>query len=135
MSKPKLVLLIIVAIIALAIIIEVVNASKYKMLVNVVAEEGVMGVNPLGDKLDFGDLSRNNGATRVVTLQSGGRFSTYIVVWKYGSISPLVKLNNNFFTLAPGEEFKLTFELKVPPSAEVKKYSGRAWIFRIPKFW
>ena len=32
-----------------------------------------------------------------------------------------------------GEEFKLAYEIQIPPSAEVKKYSGWTIIFRIPK--
>jgi len=133
MSKPKLVLTIIVVIIISLLLVQVINAAKYKMVINVVEGENIMGVNPLADKLDFGDLSRNNGMTRYVTLKSGGGVSTYIMVWKFGEISDLVKVNKNYFTLEPGEEVKLAFEINIPPSAEVQKYSGRVWIFRLPQ--
>ena len=133
MKKITLILLIILAIIVLIVAVQIVNAAKYKMVVNVVEGENIMGVNPLADKLDFGDLSRNNGMTRYVNLASGGNTPTYIMVWKFGEISDLIKLNRNNFTLEPGEEFKLAFEISIPPSAEVKKYSGYTWIFRLPK--
>lgn len=133
MSKVKIILIIVGVIIVSLIVVQVINAAKYKMVVNVVEGENIMGINPLADKLDFGDLSRNNGMTRYVTLESGGRFSTYIVVWKVGEIADLVKLNKNYFTLNPGEEVKLAFELQVPPSAEIKQYSGWTIIFRLPK--
>jgi len=133
MSKIKKILIGIVAILVLLVVIQLVNAAKYKMVVNVVEGENVMGINPLADKLDFGDLSRNNGMTRYVTLKSGGGISTYIVVLKLGEISDLVQLNRNYFTLKPGEEVKLAFEIKIPPSAQVKKYSGWTIIFRLPK--
>lgn len=133
MSKTKKILIIIGAIIALLIVIQIVNAAKYKMVVDVVEGENVMGVNPLADKLDFGDLSRNNGMTRYVTMKSGGGISTYIIVWKFGEIGELVKLNKNYFVLEPGEEVKLAFEINVPPSAEIKQYSGWTMIFRLPK--
>ena len=133
MSKIKKILLIIVGIIALIVVVQVVNAAKYKMVVNVVEGENIMGINPLADKLDFGDLSRNNGMTRYVTLTSGGETSTYIMVWKIGEISDLIKLNKNYFTLNPGEEVKLSFEINIPPSAEIQKYSGWTIIFRLPK--
>jgi len=133
MSKIKKILLIIVAIIVVLIVIQIVNAAKYKMVVNVVAGENVMGINPLGDKLDFGDLSRNNGMTRYVNLKSGGGVSTYIAVFQFGEISDLVKIDKNFFVLKPGEETKIAFEISIPPSAEIRKYSGWTVIFRLPK--
>jgi len=71
--------------------------------------------------------------TRYVTLTSGGETSTYIMVWKIGEISDLIKLNKNYFTLNPGEEVKLSFEINIPPSAEIQKYSGWTIIFRLPK--
>lgn len=129
----KKILIAIAAIIVLLIVVQIVNAAKYKMVVNVVGGENVMGINPLTDKLDFGDLSKNNGMTRYVQLKNGGGISTYVIVWKSGEISDLVKVSKNLFTLKPGEEVKLAFEINIPPSAEVKKYSGRTWIFRIPK--
>jgi hypothetical protein len=135
MSKIKKILLIIVLVILLIVIIQIVNAAKYKMVVNVVESENVMGINPLADKLDFGDLSKNNGMTRYVTLKSRGNTPTYIMIWKFGEIADLVKLNKNYFTLNPGEEVKLAFETSIPPSAEFRKYSGWTIIFRLPKFW
>lgn len=133
MLKIKKILAIIGVILLLLVVIQIINAAKYKMVINVVEGENIMGINPLADKLDFGDLSRNNGMTRYVTLKSGGGISTYIVVWKFGGISDLVKLNKNYFTLGPGEEVKLNFEINIPPSAEIKKYSGWTIIFRLPK--
>ena len=133
MSVFKKILIIVGVIIALLVIIQVVNAAKYKMVINVVEGENIMGINPLADKLDFGDLSRNNGMTRYVTLKSGGGISTYIVVWKFGGIAELVELNKNNFVLEPGEEVKLSFEINIPPSAPIQKYSGWTIIFRLPK--
>ena len=133
MSKIKLVLIVIGIIIALLVVVQIVNAAKYKMVVNVVEGENIMGINPLADKLDFGDLSRNNGMTRYVTMKSEGEISTYVVVWKLGGIADLVKLNKNNFVLEPGEEVKLSFEINIPPSAPIEQYSGWTIIFRLPK--
>lgn len=133
MSKIKIILIVIAVIIALVIIVQIVNAAKYKMVVNVVEGENIMGINPLADKLDFGDLSRNNGMTRYVTMQNNGSFPIYVAVFKFGEISDLVKLNKNFFVLEPEEEVKLAFEINILPSAEFKKYSGWTIIFRLPK--
>ncbi|OGM09338.1 hypothetical protein A2Z67_04005 [Candidatus Woesebacteria bacterium RBG_13_36_22] len=139
MSKLKkrviTVLIVIGIIIAIVIIVQIINASKYKMVVNVVEGENVMGVNPLTESLDFGDLSRNNGMTRYVSMENNGKLSSFVVVWKFGAISSLINLDKNFFTLKSGEENKLSFEIKIPPSAETKQYKGWVWIFRLPIFW
>lgn len=123
------------AVIAMAIIFsQLINASKYDMTVNVKDGENIMGINPTQDKLDFGDLSRNNGMTRYISLKSDGEVSTYVAVLQLGEISDLVKPDKNFFVLSSGEEVRLAFEINIPPSAEIKKYSGKVWIFRLPKF-
>ena len=83
--------------------------------------------------LDFGDLSRGNGMTRYVTLNNGGRFSINVFVWKFGEVADLVKVSKSSFTLKPSEDYKLAFDISIPVSAETKIYSGRVWIFRIPK--
>ena len=107
MSKLKKILLGIVSVLVLFVVIQIINAAKYDMVVQVVEGENIMGINPLADKL---------------------------AAFKFGEISDLVKMDKNFFTLNPGEEVKLAFEIKIPPSAEFKQYSGSVWIFRIPKF-
>lgn len=135
MSKIKKILIVIGAIILLLIIVQIVNAAKYKMVVNVVEGENVMGVNPLADKLDFGDLSRNNGMTRYVAMQNGGGMPIYVMAWKFGNISELIKLDQNYFTLNSGEEVKIAYEIHIPDSAEIQKYSGWTIVFRLPKFW
>ena len=113
--------------------VQFINAAKYTMVVNVKDGENIMGVNPLADNLDFGDLSRNNGMTRYVTLANGGSGTTYVSVWKFGEISDLIKIDKSSFDLKPGEEKKIAFEISIPISAETKQYSGWVWIFRLPK--
>ena len=133
MSLIKKILLIILAIIALVLVVQFVNAGKYRMIVNVVAGDNVVGINPLADNLDFGDLSRNNGMTRYVSMKNNGKMEIRVMAIKFGEISDLVRLDKNNFILKPGEEVKLAFEIKIPPSAQTKKYTGWAIVFRIPK--
>lgn len=132
MSKLKKILIGIGAVLALFVIIQIVNAAKYSMVVVVVEGENIMGINPLADRLDFGDLSRNNGMTRYVTFKSSGGTSVFISAFMFGEIKDLIKISKNHFTLNPGEEVKLAFEIQIPPSAEVKQYKGWVWIFRVP---
>lgn len=133
MSKIKKILIIVAVVILAVLAVQVINAEKYKMVVNVVEGENVLGVNPLTEKLDFGDLSRNNGMTRYITLQSGGSTPAQIFIWKFGEIAELVKIDKTSFAMEPGQEVKLSFTISIPPSAETKQYTGNVWIFRLPK--
>ncbi|MEK7542592.1 MAG: hypothetical protein AAB524_02735 [Patescibacteria group bacterium] len=133
MNKLKLAIIIVLAIIGIFLVVQVINASKYEMVVNVVEGENVLGLNPLTERLDFGDLSRNNRMTRQITVANGGSMDTFVMVWKFGEISDLVHVDRNFFVVEPKEESKISFEVKIPPSAETRKYEGKVWIFRLPK--
>ena len=42
-------------------------------------------------------------------------------------LAELVKLDNNFFTLGSGEEVRMSFELTIPASAEIREYSGKVF--------
>ncbi len=108
------------------------NAITYDLIVNVVEGENVMGVNPLTDNLDFGVLSRNNGMTRYITLKNEERFPIFVAVFKFGEIAKLVEIDKEYFLLEAGKETKLAYEVQIPPSAEIKKYSGWTAIFRLP---
>lgn len=129
----KKILLVILAVIIFIAIIQISVADKYTAQVQVIEGEKKVGVNPTGEKLDFGDLSADTAATRYVTLKASG-INTYIMVWKFGSIAELIKLNKNNFTMKKGDEEKLEFTLYMPPSAPIdKKYAGYIWIFKLPK--
>lgn len=133
LSKSKIVALIIVLIIIWFLAVQVMAAERYQMQVSIREEENVMGVNPLGESLDFGDLSRNLGATRFVTLKNDSNKDRYIMVWKRGEIADMVVVSKSNFTLQSGEEEKLEFTIQVPPSAEIKVYKGKVMIFKWPK--
>lgn len=133
MSKVKLIGIIIVLVIIWFLAIQIMAAETYEMVVNVKDEENIMGVNPLAERLDFGDLSRELGSTRFVSLNNGSGGDRYILVWKRGEISDMVTLSKNNFVLEPGEEIKLEFTINIPPSAEARIYKGKATIFRWPK--
>jgi hypothetical protein len=128
----KKVLLVILAVIIFLAIVQIAVAEKYAAQVVVIEGEKKVGVNPTGERLDFGDLSADTAATRYITLKAGG-VNTYIMVWKFGPIAELIKLNKNNFTMKKGDEEKLEFTLYMPPSAPIeKKYTGYVWIFKIP---
>lgn len=132
-SLIKKIILAAAAMILLFAAIEVINASKHQMVVNVKEGENIMGINPSADSLDFGDLSRDNGMTRYINFKNGGDAPVYIAAVKFGEISDLVKTDPGSFVLKPGDEKKMGFEIRIPASAETRKYSGWVWIFRLPK--
>jgi len=132
-NKLKSLSYVLVVILMSAIFSQAINASRYDMTVNVKDGENILGINPMQEKLDFGDLSRNNGMKRYISLKSDGNVPTYIAILQLGEISDLVKPERNFFVLPSGNEMKLAFEIKIPPSAATKTYSGKVWIFRFPK--
>ena len=128
-------LIIIGAIIVLIIAVQIVNTDRYKTVVNVVEGENIMGINPLTDNLDFGDLSRNTGATRYISIENNGNYKIYIMVWKFGNITELIEISRNNFTLEPGDKERLEFQLMIPVSASDQRYEGSVWIFKIPQIW
>ena len=134
MSKGKIIGWIIVLVVIWIVAVQIMAAERYAMQVNVKEGENIMGINPLGDSLDFGDLSHNLGATRFVSMKNESDTDRYIIVWKRGEISDMVDLNKNNFTLESGEEVKLEFTIQIPPSAEFRYYYGKVMIFKWPKW-
>jgi len=113
--------------------VEFISAAKYKTMVVVTDKQGTVGINPLTDSLDFGELSKGSSASRFVTLKSQGKISTFIIVVITGGIKDLIEVDKNYFTLSGGEEQKIDFHLNIPISADKEKYQGRVFIFRLPK--
>ena len=129
----KKIIYVIIAIILFIVAVQALAADKYKAVVQVIEDENKIGVNPTADKLDFGDLSKNTGATRYVSIENNGKYKIYIITWKFGSISELIKVSRNYFTLGSGEKERLAFEMYMPVSADKEKYSGWVWVFKLPR--
>lgn len=111
----------------------VLDANKYAATVRVIAGEEKVGINPTTERLDFGDLTRGKALMRTVTIQNNTPVAMYIVVAKTGAIKDLIKVNQNYFRLAPETTTKLEFNAYIPASAEVnRRYDGRVYLFKIP---
>ena len=110
-------------------------AERYAAVVNVIEGVDKVGVNPTTELLDFGDLSRETAQTRTVTLKNTGKMSKFIQVWKKGELAEIMTETKNNFELKPGEEYKLELTVKIPSSAEYRKYQGSVVIFKWPKVW
>jgi len=142
-AKPKkrkigrIIGLIVILVAIWFISIQIMAAERYDMKVQVVEfEDGirpVMGINPTGESLDFGDLSHGIGSTRYVSLKNDSSKDRYILVWKRGEIADMVQLSKSAFVLKAGEEIQLEFSTHIPPSAEYRYYTGKVMIFKWPK--
>ncbi len=115
-------------------IVEIRYATKYHSQVNVIKDRSKIGINPLPDALDFGDLPKGGGMTRFVTLSSKSGRDAYMFVYIRGAISPFVKLKKTWFVMKANKTKKLEFKLKIPASTKYKEYDGTIYIFRFPKF-
>jgi hypothetical protein len=134
MSRGKFIAWVIVIVILVIGLVQYINAAKYSALVQVISQDRI-GVNPTGNALDFGDLPRNKSAVRTVELKSSGNTASYIMVWMFGGISDLLKVDQNYFTLQPHSDVKLQFTATIPNSAPYQYFKGSVVIFQIPKVW
>ncbi len=127
---------VVIVIIALAWFagVQIMAAERYRAVVNVIEGVDKVGVNPSAERLDFGDLSRDTGASRFVVLKNNGRIAKSVLVVKRGKIAELMKTSQPAkFTLKPGEEIKLEFNVRIPVSAPYGKYEGSVLLFKWPK--
>jgi hypothetical protein len=129
----KFVVLFVVFLAAWLAVVQYMTADKYEVVVKVVEEGGKIGVNPLTERLDFGDLPKGNSATRFVTIENNGRTDIYVKIVITGNVSDLVNINKNNFVLSPGSSEKIDFAMSMPISADQEEYKGKVTIFKLPK--
>ncbi|MEK7504865.1 MAG: hypothetical protein AAB589_01075, partial [Patescibacteria group bacterium] len=56
-----------------------------------------------------------------------------VIIFKIGDIRTLMKVDQNYFRLAPRQSIKIDFTTYMPASAEIDKvYDGRVYIFKVP---
>ena len=109
------------------------DANKYRALVHVIEGEGKVGVNPTTEALDFGDLSPGTSAVRKVSIANGTPMPMYIMVFKLGGVSELMKIDRNFFKLPARGDAQIEFTVYMPASAKINAdYKGRVFLFKVP---
>ena len=129
----KIAVLFMVFVAAWFAIVQYMAADKYEAVVKVMEKGGKIGVNPMTERLDYGDLPKGNASTRFVTIENNGKMGIYVAVVKYGGIAELIKISRNNFILDPEEKEKLEFLLEMPISANKEEYKGKVVIFKLPK--
>ena len=110
------------------------SVTRYTTQVIVAAPGAPLGINPLQDRIDFGDIPVGQEVTKTLILENLGGVDNYIAIFIVGGVGDLVKVEPNFFTLVSGQRMDVQFRLSMPDSAPVdQKFSGRVFIFRLPK--
>ncbi len=93
-----------------------------------------IGINPLTDRIDFGDIPQGQSIGKTVIMENEGAVPNQINVFIIGGIGDLVKVEPSSFTLEPGESRDIDMRLTMPASATPeKKFTGRVFILRLPK--
>ena len=114
----------------------VLDANKYSATVHVIEGQGKIGINPTTEVIDFGDLSPGTSAVRRIDFRNGTPVPVYVMVFRFGSITDLMKLDDNYFMLPARGQKRLEFSVYMPASAPVNTtMSGRVFIFKIPGPW
>jgi len=129
----KTVALAAVVLLAWLAIVQYMAADKYEAVVKVVEQGGKIGVNPLTERLDFGDLPKGNSASRIINVENKGGMNIYVKIIKTGEISELIKISKNDFVLPPNSNEKVEFLLEMPISADKEGYKGNVMVFKLPK--
>jgi len=98
-------------------------------------EGGGIGIPPPFENLDFGDVPRGMPMHRDVILENKGKLDTYIMVFTWGGIRDFLSVDDAFFNLSPGEQRNVGFAVQAPSNANLKRYSGRVFVVRLPWWW
>ena len=92
-----------------------------------------IGINPLDDRVDFGDVPQGAAISKTLVFNNEGTVPNQVRIIVMGGIADLVKVEVKTFTLQPGEEKSVKFELVMPPSATPEdQFSGRVIVVRFP---
>ena len=128
-----------IAFIALGVVLLLVVTFLFRALTiydtQVIAVEAgePIGINPLTDRIDFGDIPQGQGVGRTLILENAGTVPNQINIFIIGSIGDLVKVQPGSLTIEPGETKEVNFRLTMPASATPeRKYSGKVFILRLP---
>jgi hypothetical protein len=94
-----------------------------------------IGIPPPFENLDFGDVSQGMPMHRNVILENNGKLDTYVMVFSWGGIRDFLSIDDAFFNIAPGEQHTVDFSVQAPSNANLKRYSGRVFVVRLPWYW
>ena len=126
----------IAAVVVLAIVIAflVPAVSIWPVQAEVRAKGEALASTPVTDRIDFGAVPQGATTTRTISLSNAGKVPNNVRVFIFGSVSDMVKIEPESFTLERGEKRDVSFQLTVPDSAPPgKKLTGRVVMVHLPK--
>ena len=128
-----------IAFIALGIVLLLAVTFLFQALTiydtQVIAKEkgSPIGINPLTDRIDFGDIPQGSTIGKTLTLENRGAVPNQIIIFVFGGIGDLVKVEPGSLTLESGETAEVHFRLTMPSSVTPeRKYTGKVFILRLP---
>lgn len=100
----------------------------------IVKEKGSpIGINPMEDRVDFGDVPQGSGVSKTLIFENEGSVPNRLIIYVLGSIGDMVQTEPQSFILKPGEKKDVKLRLVMPESAPVDKvYTGRVIVLRLP---
>ena len=129
-----------IALIALGVLLLLVVTFLFQALTIydsqvIVKEKGSpIGINPLTDRIDFGDIPQGEGVGKSLILENEGTVPNQVNIFVIGNIGDLVEVDPGSLTVEPGETAEVKLSLTMPASAPPeKKYTGKLFILRLPK--
>lgn len=128
----KKIIKIILGVVVFIFAVQIYSSSKYQIKVRTLEEGETAGINPTTESLDFGDLPKGVTSVRKISIQNNGNFKIWVSVMKFGKISSLINTSEDNFTLNPGDSRELSFQLRMPASADKNSYSGWVLIMKTP---
>lgn len=132
-KRIKIICIACTAFIAWLAVAQYILADKYEATVKVVEKGAQTGINPLTDKIDYGDLPKGKSSTRLLTIDNRGKTDVYVKIVKIGSIAELIKIDKDDFILRPQNQEKVEMSVKIPISADQPAYNGQVIILKMPK--
>ena len=109
------------------------STTVYQSQVIVKPSGDPIGINPLEDRVDFGDVPQGSAVSKTLEFNNEGTVPNKVRIIVMGGISDLVKVPEKSFTLQPGEQKSVEFELVMPPSATPEEeFTGRVIVVRLP---
>ena len=93
-----------------------------------------IGMAPFTDRIDFGDIPQGQAVQKALILKNEGTVPNQVLVFIFGGIADLVKVEPSSVSLEPGETVEVELRLNMPATATPEsKYSGKVFVLRLPK--
>jgi hypothetical protein len=134
MKRRYIALIAVAVVLVLVVVFLVPTLTIWPVQAIAEAKGGVLTGTPFTDRVDFGKVPLGAITVKVAYLENTSKVPNYVKVFVFGSVSGMVKVSPNPFTLEKGERRDIKLTLTMPDSAETgKKFTGKVVILHLPK--